>query len=238
MVATIVLSLVVGVLLSPFALTLFRGDISEWERLSSIGETYGAAAAVLSAIALLGVGISVFLQARQARHSRILAQREQHAGLIMAALDDPVLLECWGHPAASAVEARRITYVNLIISSWETSWLLGQMTEVAVTAAAMSLFSRTPGRSYWEKHGEARRAVSDRRLRRFIRLVDDAYVEAVKLPARLAWETPAEQDEVMVSPRTEPSSRRSRPHSVSFAGGLLLGYVLSRKVGERQPHRA
>jgi uncharacterized membrane protein (Fun14 family) len=60
------------VLLSPVLLRQL-GRISgiDWARLSNIGQTYGAASAVLSAIALIGISLSLLVQARQARDERI-----------------------------------------------------------------------------------------------------------------------------------------------------------------------
>jgi hypothetical protein len=40
---------------SPLALDAFRGSTSHWNRLSAFGQTYGAASAILSVLAVLGV---------------------------------------------------------------------------------------------------------------------------------------------------------------------------------------
>jgi hypothetical protein len=65
-------ALIVVILVSPLALKWFGGADAEWAWLSDIGETYGAAAVLLSAIALLGVGLSIAIQARQARQAQVL----------------------------------------------------------------------------------------------------------------------------------------------------------------------
>jgi hypothetical protein len=51
----LVMLLVVGLIgASPLALNGFRGAKEHWERLSFIGQTYGAASAILSVLALIG----------------------------------------------------------------------------------------------------------------------------------------------------------------------------------------
>jgi hypothetical protein len=52
----LVMLLVVGLIgASPLALNGFQGAKDHWERLSFIGQTYGAASAILSVLALIGV---------------------------------------------------------------------------------------------------------------------------------------------------------------------------------------
>ena len=43
----------------------------DWQQLSNVGQTYGAASAILSGIALVGVVFSLLVQARQAKTERI-----------------------------------------------------------------------------------------------------------------------------------------------------------------------
>jgi len=58
------------VAVSPFALNLLSPNATDWTQLSLIGQTYGAASALLAVIALLGVAVSLLMQAREARASR------------------------------------------------------------------------------------------------------------------------------------------------------------------------
>src|SRR3954451_351917 len=83
------------VLLSPLALNLFPPDRkADWERLSYIGQTYGAASAILSMLALGGVALSLLLQGRETKATREQALRGLHVDLIKIALDDPLFLSC------------------------------------------------------------------------------------------------------------------------------------------------
>jgi hypothetical protein len=55
---------------SPFALRMLDLQSRDWERLSWVGQTYGAASALLSVLALIGIAVSLTLQARESNASR------------------------------------------------------------------------------------------------------------------------------------------------------------------------
>jgi uncharacterized membrane protein len=91
----LIVLLAVGLIaLSPIALGLYEGATSEWERLSFIGQTYGAASAVLSVLALIGVVVTLRVQARETRLAREEARRAAIGDLLRMAMDDPDLDEC------------------------------------------------------------------------------------------------------------------------------------------------
>jgi hypothetical protein len=74
------------VALSPLALTYLNVKKStDWDRLSDIGQTYGAASALLAGLALTGVAASLFFQAREAKATREQALRALHGDLNGAA---------------------------------------------------------------------------------------------------------------------------------------------------------
>jgi len=103
---------------SPFALAVFTGATRHWERLSFIGQTYGAASAVLSVLALIGVVVTLRIQAGESKTAREHAIRQSNIELVKMAMDDPVYNECWGPALALADETRQRqwVYVNLILS--------------------------------------------------------------------------------------------------------------------------
>jgi ABC-type sulfate transport system permease component len=72
---------------SPLALDTFRGSTSYWNRLSAIGQTYGAASAVLSVLTIIGVAVTLVLQARDSRALRLQAIRESHIRLLLSTGD-------------------------------------------------------------------------------------------------------------------------------------------------------
>lgn len=62
---------VIGVIgASPWFLRAFDGPTTRWERLSFIGQTYGAASALLAVLALIGIVATLALQAQDTRIAR------------------------------------------------------------------------------------------------------------------------------------------------------------------------
>jgi hypothetical protein len=155
-----------------FAVTL------DWQELSDIGETYAVAAAILSALTLAAVALSLGLQARQNRQGRIQALREGHVELMKLALDDPSYFQCWGPFNLSGVDERLVSYTNLIISHWEARWDLGEMNAEACTALARSFFAGEMGRLYWECYGERRSKSTVKGRRTFYRIMNSEFLRA------------------------------------------------------------
>jgi len=168
------------VVLSPFALDRF-GMSEAWGRRSEIGQTYGAAAALVSVLALAGISVSLVLQAREAKIAREYTSRAVHSELMRMAMDDPAYRECWGPFGASGDEValRQHMYVNLIVSYWQSRYELGMFSDAHLRVGASAMFAAMPGRRFWSAAREARLAVSDtRRLRRFHRILDEEYRKA------------------------------------------------------------
>lgn len=154
------LTLFVVVVLSPMALRVIgnlRGGM-DWGQLSNIGQTYGAASALLSAMALAGIGISVVLQAKELLAARRLSTRTLHIELLRMAMEDPALLQCWGFPREGFTldQSRQIGYFNLIFSHWEMLWELGDISEELMQVDAKAIFSNEIGRWYWREYGAQR----------------------------------------------------------------------------------
>ena len=173
---------VLAVAVSPIALDLFGGNANSWARRGDIGQTYGAAAALLSVLALGGVAVSLVLQSRESKANREHASRLIHTDLLKMAMDDRAYLECWG-PYSSAtdpVAQRQAMYVNLILSYWESRWELGQLSETHLRAAAAHMFRATPGRDFWADARALRTSTSEsRRARRFHQILDEEYLTAL-----------------------------------------------------------
>lgn len=137
----LVLLSVALVVLSPFALDAL-GAGEEWARRSEIGQTYGAAAALLSVLALAAIGVSLVLQAREAKIAREQASRTTHTELLFMAMEDPIYREFWG-PFTTAQDEREFKqqlYTNLIVSYWQSRYELGTFTEAHLRHGAGTLF--------------------------------------------------------------------------------------------------
>ena len=91
----VIVAIIGLVVISPLAMAGLGGLASDWGRLSLIGQTYGAASALLSVIALTGVGASLILQAKENRSNREQVLRTSHAELMRLAMDNPVYAEIW-----------------------------------------------------------------------------------------------------------------------------------------------
>src|SRR5262249_35576449 len=131
-----VLFAVIGVLslilLSPFLLRQL-GQIKgiDWTKLSNIGQTYGAAAAILSTIALVGVTLSLLIQTQQARTERIRITRERHMELLHIILDTP---EVYGpvigaESARSGIDSRQFLFCTMWVNYARLGFQMGVLTE-------------------------------------------------------------------------------------------------------------
>lgn len=221
-----------AVLLSPFALGLLNVRGVDWDRLSAIGQTYGAASALLSGLALGGVALSVLLQVTANRRDRIQLARGLHLELTRMALDDPTLLECWGGAPVEEDE-RQLVYINLIVSYWQARWDTGASGEAEIRRFAADLFKAEIGRRFWRRHGANRIAgqAGSRRRRRPLHLMDQEYRRAIALgpperPARAAPEPPA----------TSAGTGRNTQLAVAAValGATAAGVLLGRRLGRRQ----
>jgi hypothetical protein len=173
------------VVVSPLALrAIDTGDGIDWDRLSSIGQTYGAVSAVVATVALLGVMISLIVQGREVREARKNARRSHHVELMRMAMDDPGYMECWGPYLTDSFGAeRQHTYVNLIVAHWYSEHEIGEMSDTLLRATAASVLASAPGRRYWQSSGTFwRDNYSGHRARRFHRVLEEVYQEAIKRP--------------------------------------------------------
>lgn len=86
------------VLLSPFVLEEISGSKGvDWNRLSQVGAAYGFTSAIVSALALAGVAVSLGVQNRQARADQVQGIRSYYLELVRLELDDMALFQpVWG----------------------------------------------------------------------------------------------------------------------------------------------
>jgi hypothetical protein len=179
--AVVVITLVV---LSPLMLNQLESLPGlDWLQLSYIGQTYGAASALLTGLALLGVAGSLLFQVRAIQASREQSSREHHAHLVEMALKDPAYQRCWGDDPeahASPDDYRQRVYLNLIVSYWERDYLIGALDERAVRHGVAHLFQGEAARHWWADVGSHRvQMARTHRARHFSRVVDDEYKIAV-----------------------------------------------------------
>src|SRR4051812_36742765 len=110
-----VFAVAVAVAILPVFFT-FAGSVqgADWGKLSYIGQTYGAASAMMSALGLIGVAASLVIQTRQVRLGQMQAARMQQLSLMDMAMRDPVLSPLWQYgPSTDIEEARRRSFLQL-----------------------------------------------------------------------------------------------------------------------------
>jgi hypothetical protein len=89
----ITLTALVLVVFSPLALQAIASFPNlDWGKLSNVGQTYGAVSALLAAIAIVGVALSVLLQLRETRFNRLESGRSRHHELLRMAMENPLYL--------------------------------------------------------------------------------------------------------------------------------------------------
>ncbi|GGV02175.1 hypothetical protein GCM10010182_19730 [Actinomadura cremea] len=211
---------------SPWALRVFDGSTAHWERLSFIGQTYGAASALVAAFALVGIVVTLIFQARETKIAREEARRIAIAELLKMAMDDPDLDEAWGPvPEGEDRKARRqLMYINMIVSEWQMSFETKALPETRLRAISREMFSGRPGRAFWQEARQVRMSTSETtRARHFHRILDEEYNRA---PA---------------PPPARPQQRSRRPWGViagaAAAVTVALAPVLRRALSRRTAQR-
>jgi hypothetical protein len=154
-------------------------------RLSNIGQTYGAVSALLTALALAGVVVSLLYQARDVSISREHARLTYHNELLRMELEDPIYMEALGAPwglqmATDYDSLRQYNFIHMWVSFWYSRFALGGMSEMELRAIApLELFNSTAGRNYWLASRDTRMRIVKGRALRFAKILDDEYYKAL-----------------------------------------------------------
>jgi hypothetical protein len=132
----------VGVLLIPLILGRLVTSEGDYSRISDIGQAYGAASAVISAVAL---GLVVLGQYRQAHRARLQALFDMTDELVQLAMDEPMYRQCWGtRMAPDDIDEALFYYCNRMIKSWKIAWELRDLSEAQARAYLASFSERDP----------------------------------------------------------------------------------------------
>ncbi|GAA4586150.1 hypothetical protein GCM10023194_31480 [Planotetraspora phitsanulokensis] len=222
-------------MISPLFLeSLAEFDVS-WPLLANVGQTYDAVAALVTTLALLGVVGSLIMQARDVHVARLEGRRASHRELVRMALDDPVYRRAWAVsiPGADQYDrTRQHMYINLVVSFWGTGLELGTISEEELHYEAMTLFDGEAGRRYWKVARDIRIRTAEGPQRRFVRIMEAAYVEA------LSAGPPAVPSEDPASAATSPVSRdRERLTRVALGAAGAVTLVALGAVAGRMRRR-
>ena len=215
---------------SPLALDLFGGETPHWERLSFIGQTYGAASALLAVLALIGVTLSLIFQARESRATREQAFRASNSEMLKMAMDDPAYAECWGGvlEPGNLTEQRQSMYVNMILTQWEMGYETGAVGETHIRALAAQLFEGRVPWEFWRRTRELRiKTAESRRARRFQLMIDDEFRRVPEPPEQSAGPAPAGP------PGPDAAGGRDGRRALWFALGAGAGLAVTAAVVRR-----
>ena len=217
---------------SPAALAL--ADLfwkPDWRHLADIGQAYGAASAIFSALAVAGVAASLVYQARALRLARVQAIRTTHWELLTMAMERPNLLA----PAAglkqwqaTTIRPEQFWYATAFVNYWHSAFDAGLHTEASLRDGSLpNFFASEVGRQWWTTSHSAKtwRASVDPVTRRFARLLDDEHAKAAAAGPPL----PASAF-LFEQPDTEQTKPRSpRPYG-DRAGAIVLGVAATAAV--------
>lgn len=237
-VATIGIMSLVLVVLSPLALRWLASiHNTNWTELGNIGQTYGAVSALLAALALVGVSLSVLFQVREARASRIEAGRTRHFELTKMLLDDPFFFQVESLPDLTDVDTKRLTaYANLRVQFWQMLWDFGELSETELRMyLGPGLFTTDIGRRYWEHaHLRERAGHQTRKRREFFRVLDEAYMESACQESTVVAGPQTATLPVKVAQTTRGALLETVRIGALFAAGVALGIVFRRATGRRK----
>jgi len=184
-----------------------------WDHLADVGDAYGGASALLSAVALCGVGASLIYQQRQLRQEMVMIRRQQHFELIRLGIDDVDLLRAVDVELGEAPDGRQQAYLNLMTNYWHSMWELGEIDDEELRALGSSIFRGEVGCRWWAKYGESWIGTRQRpSRRRFIEMMSEACA------AEVAWA--AER------PAIPQQSTSRRPALAAAAAAVIFGVII------------
>lgn len=236
LIAAGLLAAVAAVLISPLMMVSLSSDNLPWGQLADVGQAYGGASAILSAVALCGVVASLLTQRQQVRQELAEMDREHHRDLIKLALDNPGFLEVLEAKTAVGPYARQELFLNLVMMYWLAVWELGGIDEVELRAMTAGMFDHEVSRRWWARvEGVWVGTRGRRERRRFISIVSEELTKAQLSPATLPASAPPKADGQCSK---EPAqSRRCRLVTLAAgaaAGGFCVVAVQSLREGKRR----
>ncbi len=187
---------VIAAMLAIAALTLLSPEVLraigrnrgfDWPRLSDVGQTYGLASAILSGTALIGIALSLIVQARQAQAERVSVVRERHMDLLRLVLEDP---ELYGPVIGVLVpsepdDARRFVFSTMWMNYASMGYQMGILDENTVRKEILrSSFGSQYMRDWWGIAGEYWRESPGpgRKALNFVRIADDEFLKSIRTP--------------------------------------------------------
>ncbi|WP_235037255.1 DUF6082 family protein [Actinomadura sp. K4S16] len=216
------------VFLSPLALLALSGTFNaNWTRISEIGQAYGGISALVSAIALCGLVVSLLLQIRSYRDNRKTVQRSGHLELIRMAMENPrAILPVWGYSGIRVRDRtdeqwRQFLFITSNFKHCQQGFLSGEFSERVIRdELCQSAFQTEIGREWWQvaRSTWEADAMRDEKRRQMFEIIDSEYREAMEMPPLVASDA-ARMDRV----------KRVAFGATMLAAGLALGAFFGKR---------
>jgi len=127
------------------------GQRFDWAHLSNVGQSYGAASAILSTLAVIGVAFTLVVQARESKESRNYSIREMHTNLMRIGITDSKLLEARGDlRIPDGLDRDVAIYANLVANYLVSLRETRTAGLEEIRRPVDSLFDGATGREYWK----------------------------------------------------------------------------------------
>jgi Family of unknown function (DUF6082) len=223
----------ITVLCSPFFLEwLVASRHLDWVSIGNAGQAYGAASAILSALAVLGVAITVLLQFREHSASQLQILRQQQFTLIDFAAKDPFSrAPLFGFDAAilrdlTEDQVRQWMFLAMVVGYARTGYLLGAFSEAILeTEFFKHIFDTEVGRRWWSgsRYYMLTVAGQTKREKQFFRILDQVYEKAL---ASGPFSTPFKLEKG--ANRSFGRSKLAKAIGL-LAGGIVIGIAVTSK---------
>ncbi|MFD0001782.1 DUF6082 family protein [Streptomyces sp. NPDC127178] len=174
------------ILVTPFLLESIAPNGRNWERLSSISQTYSAMSVLFSAAALIGVVVSIRHQAKQTSIANEEAHRVWHREMVLFLVQHPELMPATDAPRVPTTELQRrqMAICNLFLASWRSEYVLQRVNSQQLRVTLHLHFRSALAREHWARVSvlwrQTEEADSNPRSLGFVDLVDEVYAAAVE----------------------------------------------------------
>ncbi|MBV9794893.1 MAG: hypothetical protein JO016_13255 [Actinobacteria bacterium] len=216
----------------PLAFSGLEGLMRAELKSSNISQAYAALSALASSLALIGVVISLFYQARAGRTAREQSIRNLQQQLITMEMEDPSLMTAvgapWGLPIpAESAKIREHLYIHMWASYWAGIYAVGEInTAVARKIARAELFGSEAGREYWTAVRNNVLSTNEGKYKRFVQIVDQEYRQIIA--KNIPTNKPVKDTSYSVNAKNKPTCNLTSVAAI--AGALVAGMLICRKL--------
>ncbi|MGW1612467.1 DUF6082 family protein [Streptomyces sp. NPDC002285] len=171
---------------APWLFSFAAATFEKWGSLGPVSQVYGALGSIVSSFALVGVGISLHLQAKETRASREMAYLSMQLELLKFGLEDPILTTAMEPPHGSRAytldDYKRDWYVHSVMRQKYMAFSIGVLDQNVIRKGMSLSFRGEAFRRYWEDHGDhwmGGDKTADPVARKFREIVESEYQRAI-----------------------------------------------------------